>query len=199
MKLPNRPQFFIAYNLIDHWNDVNNVQNLSETKRFLCKVTVPISEILNAMFSPTWKGLLGVELHFMPSLLLITLLMIMVLDQWVHGNFYWQYLLTSCITVSFIDRTANHSVTTGITQHMIFFNLKVVTITVLDLCYAKQTKRNSRIVDVFICQEWTYHFLEIFGLNLIPFIHTHSNTQNVYFLNIHRHCGSSSQAARETN
>ena len=33
VKLPNRPQFFIAYNLIDHLNDVNNVQNLSETMR----------------------------------------------------------------------------------------------------------------------------------------------------------------------
>ena len=153
------------------------------------------------MFSPTWKGLLSVELYFMPSLLLITLLMIMVLDQWVHGNFYWQYLLTSCITVSFIARTANHSwsVTTGITQHMIFFNLKVVTITVLDLGYAKQTKRNSRIVNMFSFAKSGLTISSIFGLNLIPFIYTHSNTQNVYFLNIHRHCGSSSQAARETS
>ena len=39
----------------------------------------------------------------------------------------------------------------------------------------------------------------VFGLNLTPLIYTHSITQNVYFLNIHRHCGSSSQAARETN
>lgn len=150
------------------------------------------------MFSPTWKGLLGVELHFMPSLLLITLLMIMVLDQWVHGNFYWQYLLTSCITVSFIARTANYLVTTGITQHMIFFNLKVVTITVLDLCYDKQTNRDSRIVNMFSFAKSGLTISSIFGLNLIPFIHTHSITQNVYFLNIHRHCGSSSQAARET-
>ena len=29
VKLPNLPQFFIAYD----WNDVNNVQNLSETMR----------------------------------------------------------------------------------------------------------------------------------------------------------------------
>ena len=151
------------------------------------------------MFSPTWKGLLGVELHFMPSLLLITLLMIMVLDQWVRGNFYWQYLLTSCITVSFIARTANHSVTTGITQHMIFFNLKVVTITVLDLCYAKQTKRNSRIVNMFSFAKSGLTISSVFGLNLTPLIYTHSITQNVYFSNIHRHCSSSSQAARETN
>ena len=39
----------------------------------------------------------------------------------------------------------------------------------------------------------------VFGLNLTPLIYTHSITQNVYFLNIHRHCSSSSQAARETN
>ena len=137
----------------------------------------------------------------------VTFYAIFIIDNFIddHGSWLmsaWEFLLTvtlNCISVSFIARTANHSVTTGITQHMIFFNLKVVTITVLDLCYAKQTTRNSRIVDVFICQEWTYHFLEIFGLNLIPFIHTHSNTQNVYFLNIHRHCGSSSQAARETS
>ena len=165
-------------------------------KRFLCKVTVPISEILSAMFPPTWKGLLGVELHFMPSLLLITLLMIMVL---VHGDFYWQYLLTSCITVSFLARTANHSVTTGITQHMIFFNLKVVIMTVLDLCYTKQTKRNSRIVNMFSFAKSGLTISSVFGLNLTPLIYTYSITQNVYFSNIHRHCGSSSQAARETN
>lgn len=114
----------------------------------------------------------------------------------------WEFLLTvtvNCITVSFIARTTNHSVTTGITQHMIFFNLKVVTITVLDLCYAEQTKRNSRIVNMFSFAKSGLIISSVFGLNLTPLIYTHSITQNVYFLNIHRHCGSSSQAAIETN
>lgn len=93
----------------------------------------------------------------------------------------WEFLLTvtvDCITVSFIARTANHSVTTGITQHMIFFNLKVVTITVLDLCYAKQTKRNSRIVNMFSFAKsgLNYHFLSLWvkfnTINLYPFNYT---------------------------
>ena len=137
----------------------------------------------------------------------VTFYAIFIIDNFIddHGSWpmsAWEFLLTvtvNCITVSFIARTTNHSVTTGITQHMIFFNLKVVTITVLDLGYAKQTKRNSRIVNMFSFAKSGLIISSVFGLNLTPLIYTHSITQNVYFLNIHRHCGSSSQAAIETN
>ena len=137
----------------------------------------------------------------------VTFYAIFIIDNFIddHGSWLmsaWEFLLTvtlNCISVSFIARTANHSVTTGITQHMIFFNLKVVTITVLDLCYAEQTKRNSRIVNMFSFAKSGLIISSVFGLNLTPLIYTHSITQNVYFLNIHRHCGSSSQAAIETN